>query len=163
MAVHYAKHYRQSLFRYRPFARDLDLDADKLGYLASMLRDRVLYVPRIAQFNDPWDTAPAVALPSDLTDDDIARHLVARSGVAKDGSTEEAVKVALASIQKHGRATIQEELRRILKEQMRLMCVLCFSSDAETPLLLLRRGPQRVRRRVLVRGLPAGSSGQGRL
>jgi hypothetical protein len=135
LAVHYAKHYRQSLFRYRPFDRGRDLDADNLGYLANLLRDRVLYVPRIGQFNDPWDTAPAVAMPSDMSDEEIARHLVARSGVAFDGSTEEAVKVALASLQRHGRDAIQDELRRVLKEQMRNACVLCFSSDAETPLL----------------------------
>lgn len=53
------------LFKFRPFREDVDLDPERQGYAASLLRDNLVYCAAPLDLNDPWEARPAFRIPED--------------------------------------------------------------------------------------------------
>lgn len=58
-----AKDKDSPLFKFRTFDSDFDLDPDRQGSLASLIRDSVIYCASPWDFNDPWEGRTAFAVP----------------------------------------------------------------------------------------------------
>lgn len=53
-----------TLFHYRSLKASKDFDEAALGYLANMLAEGVIYLPRVSEFNDPFEAHPQFTVPA---------------------------------------------------------------------------------------------------
>jgi hypothetical protein len=124
------------LFRYRPFDAEDDLDAERPGYLASVIRDRVIFVPAVSTFNDPWDCCPGFRIPKFKSDRAfaLAQFLLSRHQPGPSGWHKHYAEELRRDIQQLGEAAVLARCHDLLNNEMRTRCVLCLSARGDIPL-----------------------------
>jgi hypothetical protein len=124
------------LFRYRTFSADRDLDPKSPGYLASLILDRVIFVPAIASFNDPWDSCPGFTVSAGQSDPAMAltKFLLHRHSPGESPWDSPYAEEVRRDIERFGLDVVLARCHEQMSREMRMRCVLCLSSRGDVPL-----------------------------
>lgn len=121
-----------NLFRFHSFDRQRDTDPERRGYLASTLRDRVIYVPLADEFNDPWEARPRFSVDSDP---ETAAQQLARFFIETGPWVEPEERRIAADIARLGLVAVLDEMQRLLSNLIRTTPILCLSDDLNNALM----------------------------
>jgi hypothetical protein len=121
------------VYKFRTFNAEKDVDPRWQGYLASILRDGLIYIPTPREFNDPWETRCGFLAPDPDTDPEGVERFKEQY-LALATSAEHRAKL-LAGLDAHGYAAILRALQDELTEAMSRTGLFCVAGNCTQPLM----------------------------
>jgi hypothetical protein len=121
------------VYKFRKFDAVKDVDPEWQGYLASILRDGLLYVPGPGEFNDPWETRPAFVEPDAEKDPESVAQF--KEQLLALGTSKEHREQLLAGLEEFGYRSIVHAMQDGLTKEMRDIGIYCVTGNCISPLM----------------------------